>query len=42
LSDPDIMRAVQNLDIEALTNSRKFKQLLDHPKIRQIQKQVRP
>lgn len=42
LSDPEIMQAVRNLDIEALTNNRKFKALLGHPKIKLIQEQARP
>lgn len=42
LGDPEIMRAVRNLDIEALTSNSNFKRLLDNPKIKKIQRQISP
>ncbi len=36
LADPEIMRAVQNLDLQALGNHPKIKALMNNPKIKRI------
>lgn len=40
LADPEIMRAVQNLDLQTLRNNPKIKALMDHSKIKRIHSTV--
>jgi hypothetical protein len=42
LSDPAVLNAVQTGDINALTNMPRFMQLLNNPRIQEIQKLVKP
>lgn len=42
LGDPEIIRAVAEGDIDALTGNPAFLQLLNHPRIQEIQKRVKP
>jgi len=37
LRDPEVMRAVQNFDLDALANHPKIKALMDNPRVRTIQ-----
>lgn len=40
LSDPAMVRAIQSMDIGALTNNPAFMRLLDNPRVREIQKRM--
>lgn len=40
LSDPELMKAVQNFDLETLRNDPKIKALMDNPTVERIQRDV--